>query len=200
MWLNRCFYSPFSLFFLSNKLDSQHCDILWPSPRQCIYKIMFYSQSVIWLASSGVTSRDNSSENRAGSQYCGSPAAWESSHAKPSFSRWSWKTAQKVLLCDIISIQSGVSFFLHTYKNVTGPLSLPLEAVSDLAHCHVALFLWNMANNQIWRHGSVKISGFVWYWLPLLAEGQQCDPCWALLGPTGLDKSLQQESSQSHFP
>lgn len=194
----------FSIYtvFLSNKLDSQHCDILWPSPLyvspwQCIYKIMSYSQGVIWLASSGVTSRDNSSENRAGSQYCGSPAAWESSHAKPSFSRWSWKTAQKILLYDTKSIQWC---FLHTYKDMTGPLSLPLEAVSDLAHCHVALFLWNMANNQIWRHGSVKVSGFVWYWLPLLAEGQQCDPCWALLGLTGLDKSLQRESSRSHFP
>lgn len=169
---------------------------LYP-PWQCIYKIMSYSQGVIWLASSGVMSRDNSSENRAGSQYCGSPAAWESSHAKPSFSRWSWKTAQKILLYDTKSIQWC---FLHTYKDMTGPLSLPLEAVSDLAHCHVALFLWNMANNQIWLHGSVKVSDFMWYWLPLLAEGQQCDPCWALLGLTGLDKSLQRESSRSHFP
>ncbi len=193
-------FSIFTVFPLKQAWLATFFDLRLDPPWQCIYKIMSYSQGVIWLASSGVTSRDNSSENRAGNQYCGSSAAWESSHAKPSFSRWSWKTAQKVLLCDIISIQSGVSFFLHTYKNVSGPLSLPLEAVSDLAHCHVALFLWNMTNNQIWHHGSLKVSSFVWYWLPLLAEGQQCDPCWALLGPTGLDKSLQRESSRSHFP
>lgn len=48
-------------------------------------------QGVIWLASSGVTSREVSSEKRAGSQYCDSPAAWESSQARPSFRRWSWK-------------------------------------------------------------------------------------------------------------
>lgn len=49
------------------------------------------SQGVIWLASSGLTSREVNSEKSAGSQYWASPAAWESSQAKPSFSRWSWK-------------------------------------------------------------------------------------------------------------
>lgn len=49
------------------------------------------SQGVIWLASSGLTSREINSEKSAGSQYWASPAAWESSQAKPSFSRWSWK-------------------------------------------------------------------------------------------------------------
>lgn len=54
------------------------------------------SQGVIWLASSGVTSREVSSEKRAGSQYCDSPAAWESNQARPSFSRWSWKHEMEV--------------------------------------------------------------------------------------------------------
>lgn len=49
------------------------------------------SQGVIWLASSGLMSREVNSEKSAGSQYWASPAAWESSQAKPSFSRWSWK-------------------------------------------------------------------------------------------------------------
>lgn len=35
----------------------------------------FTAQGVIWLASSGVTSRELSSENSAGSQYCDSPVA-----------------------------------------------------------------------------------------------------------------------------
>lgn len=48
------------------------------------------SQGVIWLASSGVTSREVSSEKSAGSQYWASPAACASSQARPSFSRWSW--------------------------------------------------------------------------------------------------------------
>jgi len=57
-----------------------------------------FSQGVIWLASSGVTSREVNSEKRAGSQYCASSAAWESNQARPSFSRWSWRHEAQLTL------------------------------------------------------------------------------------------------------
>lgn len=63
---------------------------------QQVSRAVIISQGVIWLASSGVTSREVSSEKRAGSQYCDSPAAWESNQARPSFSRWSWKHETEV--------------------------------------------------------------------------------------------------------
>lgn len=67
-----------------------------PSSRHVLFNVsgpapLVTSQGVIWLASSGVTSREVSSEKSAGSQYWASPAAWASSQAKPSLSRWSWK-------------------------------------------------------------------------------------------------------------
>lgn len=64
------------------------------------------TQGVIWLASSGVTSREVSSEKSAGSQYWASPAAWESNQAKPSFRRWSWKHETDECSCSARQLRS----------------------------------------------------------------------------------------------
>lgn len=106
---------------------------------------------VIWLASSGVTSRELSSEKSAGSQYCASPAAWESNQAKPSFSRWSWEhetdgwvwsaaLAHVDLMIVVVRSRKG-NEQKSTDQDVTSSLLLPFEAAPDLTYSHVTLFL-----------------------------------------------------------
>lgn len=104
---------------------------------------------VIWFSSSGVTSREDSSEKRAGSQYCGSPAAWVSNHASPSFSRSSWKQWEKkgkayhtfsMFLKSLVSPKHWVCFW-NTYKYMASTFFLPLKVVLDLAYCYITLFL-----------------------------------------------------------
>lgn len=166
---------------------------------------------VIWLASSGVTSRELSSEKSAGSQYCASLAAWESNQAKPSFSRWSWehKTDECVCKCLPASI-----WWLPkgneqkcTHQDVTSSLLLPFEAIPDLTYCHITLFLKTNKHMECDEAAGFKINLQVkqnnvkWRTVsPQPAAEPQCGPCWAPLEPTGPSRNHRRGSFRSRSP